>query len=73
MKENNTIKRIVLILVVVEDGLGANASKTESITPCSLNPCFTGRWSRSCDLRIAEPMDKRVLILVVVEAGLGGR
>ena len=38
----------VLILVLVEDGLGVlyvNAGKAASL--CGLNPCFSGGWSRS--------------------------
>ena len=39
--------RRVLILVLVEDGLGAlHGMKKRTISPC-LNPCFSGGWSRS--------------------------
>ena len=36
---------MVLILVLVEDGLGALAIREEDVRVC-LNPCFSGRWSR---------------------------
>ena len=37
----------VLILVVVEDGLGVNLKATLLEYGISLNPCCSGRWSRS--------------------------
>ena len=38
--------RVVLILVLVEDGLGAYAALLCEFTNGSLNPCFSGGWSR---------------------------
>ena len=40
------IKDIVLILVVVEDGLGVRIVQTDGDAKMGLNPCFSGRWSR---------------------------
>ena len=37
----------VLILVLVEDGLGDDKQKTIYSIGQSLNPCFSGGWSRS--------------------------
>ena len=58
--------RVVLILVVMEDGLWPNW------VPClflrSLNPCCNGRWSLTLTLR--EMKTRNVLILVVMEDGL---
>ena len=91
-------KRRVLILVLVEDGLGADASprsvrKRGSLNPCfsggwsrrlilltprtqtsiCLNPCFSGGWSRR-DARGGHPHRcQSVLILVLVEDGLGAQ
>ena len=39
------VKQKVLILVVMEDGLRVDGSKTQVIQ--SLNPCCCGRWSQS--------------------------
>ncbi len=36
----------------------------------SLNPCSSGRWSRSY-IQVSLSIDKPVLILVLVEDGLG--
>ena len=36
----------VLILVLVEDGLGATKYKDIILEKLRLNPCFGGRWSR---------------------------
>ena len=42
--------------------------------PCAcLNPCCSGRWSRSSLKYIEVQSETIVLILVVVEDGLGGR
>ena len=62
---------IVLILVVVDDGLvlvlaAVNASKTIA----GLNPCCSGRWSRTIDYTRGMVNNVRVLILVVVDDGL---
>ena len=37
----------VLILVLVEDGLGEPPTTTSITKSTSLNPCFSGGWSRS--------------------------
>ena len=36
----------VLILVLVEDGLGEELNAFEKATVVGLNPCFSGGWSR---------------------------
>ena len=66
-------KRRVLILVLVEDGLGADASPRSVRKRGSLNPCFSGGWSRSEMRREHQGVNSPVLILVLVEDGLGGR
>ena len=63
--------RVVLILVVVDDGLvpftdDTSVSATEQP---SLNPCCSGRWSRTMR-GIAASKAVVVLILVVVDDGL---
>ena len=60
----------VLILVLMEDGLGLSRWSFSTTRAQSLNPCFNGRWSRTdgC-LRLDCPED--VLILVLMEDGLG--
>ena len=84
----------VLILVLVEFGLGVRGGKSKSwklnrLNPCfsgiwsrsaeqaeqsdwcyGLNPCFSGIWSRSIKAS-KNSNDKIVLILVLVEFGLG--
>ena len=91
----NTI--YVLILVLVEDGLGAHQKTAitsrylQSLNPCfsggwsrrsfkkfflihirkSLNPCFSGGWSRSVKNKENTVYNLQVLILVLVEDGLG--
>ena len=40
---------MVLILVLVEDGLGDMANGNGRGNTNSLNPCFSGGWSRSQD------------------------
>ena len=88
----------VLILVLVEDGLGATQSAAKAgdvldrLNPCfsggwsrswegiffqsprssSLNPCFSGGWSRRGLHSTHSSLLGRVLILVLVEDGLGG-
>ncbi len=37
-----------------------------------LNPCFSGGWSRSCGTVEEDNDSAKVLILVLVEDGLGG-
>ena len=38
---------VVLILVLVEDGLGADLIELLRTAQICLNPCFSGGWSRS--------------------------
>ena len=59
----------VLILVVVEDGLVRSLQRVSGQWVVSLNPCCSGRWSRTigADITVAPQL---VLILVVVEDGL---
>ena len=62
----------VLILVLVEDGLGV-FKKCQHVNTSwySLNPCFSGGWSRRMKLEYILVPEKFVLILVLVEDGLG--
>ena len=88
---------LVLILVLVEDGLGGSTTALHSrakgarLNPCfsggwsrrietairtfantnRLNPCFSGGWSRSGDTFKVTTAVAAVLILVLVEDGLG--
>ena len=66
----NSIQR-VLILVVVEDGLVLTIRNINTTEMTSLNPCCSGRWSRTT-LRLEMYWNClwQVLILVVVEDGL---
>ena len=60
----------VLILVVVEDGLVPDFSRSQWRHPSRLNPCCSGRWSRTIlKIKIMATLTV-VLILVVVEDGL---
>ena len=85
----------VLILVLVEDGLGDTFKITTAVAAECLNPCFSGGWSRSNNSQSRTPINKclnpcfsggwsrrrtcfcssfilpLVLILVLVEDGLG--
>ena len=61
----------VLILVLVEDGLGEVISSDFSAKYTGLNPCFSGGWSRSIKCTEAQYNLDIVLILVLVEDGLG--
>ena len=38
---------LVLILVIAVDGLGESSACSTSTNSWSLNPCYSGRWSRS--------------------------
>ena len=40
------LKLKVLILVLMEDGLGEQQSKIDELEIKGLNPCFNGKWSR---------------------------
>ena len=63
----------VLILVVVEDGLGGYLKiKSMHTAGFCLNPCCGGRWSRRHANQYFRLLRECVLILVVVEDGLGG-
>ena len=61
----------VLILVLVEDGLGEYESVTRDVNYKGLNPCFSGGWSRSTLEKAIILILFKVLILVLVEDGLG--
>ena len=63
----------VLILVLVEDGLGELTCYTPTLSTRCLNPCFSGGWSRSAAKAGGDQFDAAVLILVLVEDGLGGQ
>ena len=67
-------KENVLILVLVEDGLG-EIHHLQKITPQEhgLNPCFSGGWSRRLLPHYQRGPSNQVLILVLVEDGLGVR
>ena len=56
----------------MEDGLGAAAKKLIANLPSGLNPCFSGGWSRRYLYKTKWQLLKEVLILVLVEDGLGG-
>ena len=60
----------VLILVVVEDGLVLLSHSSILITQQRLNPCCSGRWSRTEGGMEGKERRIVVLILVVVEDGL---
>ena len=61
---------IVLILVLVDVGLGRCSVCIRGASSPGLNPCFSGCWSRTqrCP---AEDCSEQVLILVLVDVGLG--
>ena len=63
---------MVLILVLVEDGLGDVIENAPAAKCTSLNPCFSGGWSRSAIIIGVIAYFCLVLILVLVEDGLGG-
>ena len=61
----------VLILVLVDVGLGHVGNFTQRPGETGLNPCFSGCWSRT---RVDEDdtvVEWHVLILVLVDVGLG--
>ena len=60
----------VLILVVVDDGLVQARLKSLSFTQMCLNPCCSGRWSRTTQTFDETRISQFVLILVVVDDGL---
>ena len=59
----------VLILVVVDDGLVQGELVGETVKNGSLNPCCSGRWSRTL-ITLLITLEIIVLILVVVDDGL---
>ena len=61
---------VVLILIVVEDDLVLYYCNCNVFLFTSLNPCCSGRWSRTVDVELTERAAGEVLILVVVEDGL---
>ena len=61
---------MVLILVVVEDGLVLPVKQPMYKIQLSLNPCCSGRWSRTVLFEKTKMTKLNVLILVVVEDGL---
>ena len=60
----------VLILVVVDDGLVRGFHVSTGIEIVRLNPCCSGRWSRTRIILNHKEIDGIVLILVVVDDGL---
>ena len=60
----------VLILVVVEDGLVLRLILFRKLLLKGLNPCCSGRWSRTILSASIRTNAEKVLILVVVEDGL---
>ena len=60
----------VLILVVVDDGLVLVLSLVIGQLWLGLNPCCSGRWSRTTKALCELVIDHYVLILVVVDDGL---
>ena len=67
-----SVKQLVLILVLMEYGLGDYTSRHNGVLPSCLNPCFNGIWSRSHQAQgeITRVL-VAVLILVLMEYGLG--
>ena len=64
----------VLILVLVEIGLGAEFKCNDVEAAYGLNPCFSGnRFGRQVPLGAFDRVAAPVLILVLVEIGLGGK
>ena len=63
------LRKLVLILIVVEDGLVLWFSKMSSSMERCLNPYCSGRWSRTKGVVFMSKV-LPVLILIVVEDGL---
>ena len=61
---------VVLILVVVDDGLVHMCKYEERLYTKCLNPCCSGRWSRTAIILVFHLWLIVVLILVVVDDGL---
>ena len=64
-------KSTVLILVLVDDGLGVIIIVQSIYQTQSLNPCFSGWWSRRQWWNQLLRCSSFVLILVLVDDGLG--
>ena len=62
----------VLILVIMEYGLGRLLASSRRLWLRCLNPCYNGIWSRTC-CSLNEIQRHYVLILVIMEYGLGQR
>ena len=71
VKVNTTSFGEVLILVLVDVGLGQNDTFRHVIADSGLNPCFSGCWSRTLCQEYTDFLGLRVLILVLVDVGLG--
>ncbi len=71
-KDRDDKWRTVLILVLLEDGIGG-VLDAQDVTDLgqSLNPCFTGRWYRRWNHQQDIYFLKVVLILVLLEDGIG--
>ena len=69
--QSNGIIQSVLILVLVESGLGGYGKTSVERGLRSLNPCFSGKWSWSVFCKAEDGCGWEVLILVLVESGLG--
>ena len=66
----NFQEKVVLILVLVDVGLGLIVGNLKYPALTSLNPCFSGCWSRTHD-KVHLLSQPGVLILVLVDVGLG--
>ncbi len=69
--ETGRPKNGVLILVLMEYGLGQQRKKIFRPYWISLNPCFNGIWSRTGEPEAGNKPQGHVLILVLMEYGLG--
>ena len=63
-------EKLVLILIVVEDGLVQVRPVPSNFLPGGLNPYCSGRWSRTYTVVHIDHYAVVVLILIVVEDGL---
>ena len=66
----NIVQEAVLILVVVDDGLVHLFFCSVCMFKTCLNPCCSGRWSRTYKAWDTADNIEEVLILVVVDDGL---
>ena len=60
-------KKLVLILVLMEDTLRECKVSFVNLVKCGLNPCFNGRYSQRRPQRNGVQKNSRVLILVLME------